>query len=78
MELLAQGVQETPKTLQVINVALDWFPKLDKSLLLNIPHTLDVGLGESNWNSVWLGFCRVEPAMILFVKSCNAVLIQIG
>lgn len=69
IELLTQGAQETPKTIQVIIVAPDCFPELDsKNLLLNTPHTLDMGLEESNWNSVWLGFPRVEPTMILFVE----------
>jgi hypothetical protein len=41
-------VQETPKPIEAFSITLDFFLELEeKTLFLNISHTLDIGLGRN-------------------------------
>lgn len=45
-KLLVLGIQESPKTRQVIAIGFGYFQELEgKMLLLKTPHTLDTGTG---------------------------------
>lgn len=53
-ELLIGEVQETPKIIQAIVLTLGFFPGLKgKTLLLKMPHTLDIELGGIEQKVTW-------------------------
>jgi hypothetical protein len=58
--LSVRGVQETPKTIELITGALYGFPEsiwewllAGKILLLNTPHTVNTGLGGNKLEPTW-------------------------
>lgn len=51
---LGSNVQKIPKTILVIDAAPGCLPEFEaETLLLKIPHTLDIGLGGIDSISIW-------------------------